>query len=62
MPNVDASAIDAKPSIVDLVINSCALPLIPSSIAPSIVIEPIQNSKKAVIKPSVKLSFLDFNL
>ena len=57
-PNADPSIIDEKKSITDLVNNSSLLLPKPSSMQPTMVMEPTQNNMNAVIKPSVNRSFV----
>ena len=52
-------AMDEKPSSTDLAKRRWGGLPRPSSMAPKIVIEPMQKSKKAVTKPSAKRSFFD---
>jgi hypothetical protein len=59
MPNPEASMMEEKKSITDLVSSKSDVLPKPSSIAPTIVIEPMLKSRKAVISPSVKRSFFD---
>lgn len=53
IPKVEESAMDVNPSNTDLVMSKLLSPLIPSFIAPSIVIDPMQNIRNAVINPSL---------
>jgi hypothetical protein len=50
---VEASAIEVKPSRIDFVYKRLLSPLTPSLIEPTIVREPIQKIKKAVINQTL---------